>query len=278
MRGGIIRKFSSTAVATSCGPMDHEARRESDSPRISIRHFFQNLEEQHGIALPYKDCVSPAKRQRTPKHDLLTRVNFLFYQHRSNLEEALRDVTFPLRTLKKESERVELLLTRLSIPSGRRKPCKSAGSEDVPSVTGRTSQKPTSIDVNFKSDPDPSFRTESTAVTGSRATSFWSELQQESVPSPSTSIGSDYYTAKDFQDGATEVHSPDGYDIAPDRVDTSNENLAPNASTFDVVDVSPQPAISSEARGPAHTGRWVTDFAATGLFYETPVRSSLGSA
>ena len=80
-----------------------------------MNELIQTLDDEYQIKLPHSECYSPAKRPRTSKHVLLSRISYVFFQDHARLQNALEELRHCLQTLPTEQERVDWLLARLSV-------------------------------------------------------------------------------------------------------------------------------------------------------------------
>ncbi|KAK3725366.1 hypothetical protein LTR37_000336 [Vermiconidia calcicola] len=210
--------------------------------RDGINNFFRTFNEDYGIALPYNERESPSKRRKSPGHDAMKRMSFLYYQDPEGLAKALQQFRSQSPTLNGNDEKLNYLLDQLTLtvtnskqqgtprskgqwpPPAHSLPHNAQHELDAPpspTLSVKHAPKATPDVVRYPELPPAmagssrnvshtshtSFTTAHTSFDTSANTSFWSEAPQKGSQAPTSP--------------ATSVDSFDGAKDAPDCTQTS---------------------------------------------------------
>ena len=87
-----------------------------ETPKLDgLAKYYEQLTQQDGIALPYKERNSPSKRRKSPGHDIVFQIQFLYFQDPDSLEKVLEEFRLRSPTLHNNDDKLSHLFERLSI-------------------------------------------------------------------------------------------------------------------------------------------------------------------
>ncbi|KAK3716992.1 hypothetical protein LTR37_006047 [Vermiconidia calcicola] len=226
-------------------PLHNEARAPK-TPKVAdvttrrdgIDKFFRSFNEDYGISLPYREEESPSKRSKSPGHEAMNHMSYMFFQDPEGLSNTLQQFRIQSPTLKGNDEKLNYLLDQLtlkvkilkqqgtprskgqwpppahSLPHGAQDelfapPSPTLSVKHAPKATPDTVRYPelppaiAGPSRNISNTPYTSFTTAHTSFDTAANTSFWSEAPQmgsQAPTSPATSLGSSFDGANDALD------------------------------------------------------------------------------
>ena len=87
-----------------------------ETPKLDgLAKYYEQLNQQDGIALPYKERNSPSKRRKSPGHDIVFQIQFLYFQDPDSLEKVVEEFRLRSPTLHNNDDKLNLLFETLSI-------------------------------------------------------------------------------------------------------------------------------------------------------------------
>ena len=85
------------------------------SPSQKVARYFEQLTSQDAAILPFHEKSSPGKRRKSPGHDVVKHISFLYHNHRDLLSPALEAFRLRSPTLLDNDAKLNDLLDRLTV-------------------------------------------------------------------------------------------------------------------------------------------------------------------
>ena len=204
---------------------EEEKAFETPAKQNGIDKILAQLLEEDGISLPSKEKESPSKRRKSPGHDAVEHVKFLYFKNYEGLTRALREFRIRSPKLSDNDAKLNYLLDKLTLAvnsTKMRTTPRSTGQRWPPQSLERsathngchadTAAAPSSPTLSIKHAPQEPFKvpylqpppsqsipepksgitSANTSFNTNLNTSFWSDVKpsQEAPESPATSIAS----------------------------------------------------------------------------------------